>query len=205
MHRIEVFADVGCPFTHVGLRRIVDERDRRGVDVPLWVRAWPLEWLNGEQLDRRVVAQKVEVLREQVAPDLFTGFDPSQFPATSVPAMALTAHAYALHPDIGEHVALAVRWALFEQGRDIAAAGVLLDIAKRAGINLADNADEDRVLDDYRNGQARGVKGSPHFFVGDANYFCPTLEITHRSDGTLDIRFDPDSFVSFMATAFPSP
>jgi len=27
---LEVFADVWCPFTHVGLRRLIEERDRRG-------------------------------------------------------------------------------------------------------------------------------------------------------------------------------
>ena len=204
MDAVEVFADVGCPFTHVGLRRIVDERERRGVALPLWVWAWPLEWVNDEPLDRLAVAQKVDVLRKRVAPDLFTGFDPSAFPATSVLAMALTADAYAIAPSVGERVALAVRWALFEDGRDVASEAVLRDIAQIAGIDLSDSDDTDRVLDDYRTGQARGVKGSPHFFVGDADYFCPTLEITHRDDGTLDIRVDPDKFDSFMTTAFQS-
>ena len=198
---IEVFADVCCPFTHVGLRRIVEERDRRGVQVPLWVRAWPLEVVNGHQLDPLAVTQKVEVLRARVAPELFTGFDPSRFPATSLPAMALTAGAYAIGPELGERVALAVRWALFEEKRNIAERDVLRDIALREGVALPDDGAQDQVLQDHRVGQARGVQGSPHFFVGDAGYFCPTLEITH-TEGRLDIRFDPANFDSFMTAAF---
>jgi hypothetical protein len=27
---IEVFADVGCPFAHIGLLAVAEERDRRG-------------------------------------------------------------------------------------------------------------------------------------------------------------------------------
>jgi hypothetical protein len=49
---IEVFADAGCPFTHVGLRRLVEHRDHAGRDdVVLRVRAWPLELVNGHPLD----------------------------------------------------------------------------------------------------------------------------------------------------------
>src|SRR6478735_6336015 len=40
---IEVFADVRCPFAHVGLRRLVERRRALGRDdVRLVVRAWPM-------------------------------------------------------------------------------------------------------------------------------------------------------------------
>ena len=49
---IEVFADVACPFTHIGLRRLVEQRAALGRDdVTLLVRAWPLELVNGKPLD----------------------------------------------------------------------------------------------------------------------------------------------------------
>ena len=84
---IEVFADVGCPFTHVGLRRMVDRRDELGrTDVVLRVRAWPLEHVNHTPLDPAFIAEEVAAIRVQVAPDLFTGFVPGAFPATSLPA-----------------------------------------------------------------------------------------------------------------------
>lgn len=46
---VEVFADITCPFTHVGLRRLVRHRESVGRnDVVLRVRAWPLELVNDE-------------------------------------------------------------------------------------------------------------------------------------------------------------
>lgn len=65
---IEVFADVVCPFTHVGLRRLVERRHELGSSAVLRVRAWPLELVNGEPLAADVVAEEVRELREQVAP-----------------------------------------------------------------------------------------------------------------------------------------
>jgi hypothetical protein len=51
---VEVFADVGCPFAHVGLRRFVERRDELGRDdVVLWVRAWPLELVNARPAPHR--------------------------------------------------------------------------------------------------------------------------------------------------------
>ena len=94
--RIEVYAEVGCPFTHVGLHRLLQQRDARGSDVRVRVRAWPLEWVNNRPLDPGFVAREVDALRETVAPDLFYGFDPATFPATSIPAFGLAAAAYSL-------------------------------------------------------------------------------------------------------------
>ena len=198
---IEVFADVRCPFAHVGLSRIVQQRAARGADVPLQIRAWPLEVVNQEPLDPDLIAEEVAALRAQIAPDLFTGFDPTRFPTTSMPALALTAGAYAIGLGVGERVALALRWALFEQGRDIASVDVLLDIAQSAGAPLPHDCELDRVRDDLTDGRARGVIGSPHFFIGDNDYFCPTLAIT-RTDEGLHIAGDPATFDALLEAAF---
>jgi hypothetical protein len=48
------------------------------------------------------------------------------------------------------------------------------------------------VRDDLTDGRARGVIGSPHFLIGDNDYFCLTLAIT-RSDEGLHIAGDPVS------------
>jgi hypothetical protein len=103
MDVIEVFADVSCPFTHVELRRLVARRAAEGHATPvLVVRAWPLELVNGQPLDPGFVAEEVGALREQVAPDLFAGFDPAAFPVTSIPALALAHAAYAVDAPTGE-------------------------------------------------------------------------------------------------------
>ncbi len=178
---IEVFADVACPFTHVGLRRFVERRAQVGATgVVLRIHAWPLELVNGTPLDPHHIAAEVEAIRAQVAPDLFAGFDPAAFPATSIPAFRLAAAAYARDDATGEAVSLAIRDALFEHGQDISRPEVLAAIADRYGVGEA--ADESCVHDDWADGRARGVIGSPHFFTGAQGQFCPLLHIT-RVDG----------------------
>ena len=66
---IEVFADIWCPFAHVGLRAIEEQRARAGRrDVAIWVRAWPLELVNGAPLDPAVTKEHADDLRDEVAP-----------------------------------------------------------------------------------------------------------------------------------------
>ena len=71
---IEVFADISCAFTYVGLLRVIEERDTRGSTEPIHAKAWPLELVNGIPLSGALVAEKVHALRAHVAPDLFAGF-----------------------------------------------------------------------------------------------------------------------------------
>jgi 2-hydroxychromene-2-carboxylate isomerase len=191
---IEVFADVRCPFTHVGLRRLVERRSARRAEFTLRLRAWPLELVNGAPLDVNLVEKEVRALREQLAPDLFAGFSPAGFSPTSLPALALTAAAYDRDDTTGEAVALALRWAFFEEGRDIADPGMLGDIARTAGVTWSEGDGHERVLDEWSDGAGRGVVGSPHFFVGGEGWFCPYLDISHddrgfriaANDGALD-------------------
>lgn len=199
---VEVFADVACPFTHVGLRRLVARRDHLGRDdVVLRVRAWPLELVNGAAPTGDVVAEEIEVLREVVAPDLFQGFDPTRFPRTTIPALALTASAYRRDERTGEAVSLALRTALFEEGRDIGDRDELAMIARSFRLVLDDPDAERWVHEDWHEGERRGVIGSPHFFVGEHAFFCPTLEIA-RVKSHLEIGFDRDAFNAFSAVVF---
>jgi predicted DsbA family dithiol-disulfide isomerase len=195
---IEVFADVRCPFAHVGIRRFVERRTALGrPDVTIRVRAWPLELVNDEPLDPDAVAEEVDALRAQVAPDLFAGFDESHFPPTSLPALVLAAAAYEHSDEIGESVSLALREALFEQRRDIASPDVLLDIASAAGIELPAGDARQQVLDDWEEGRQRDVVGSPHFFVDGKGFFCPSLQI-ERVDGRLEITSNRAIFDAFL-------
>jgi predicted DsbA family dithiol-disulfide isomerase len=198
---IEVFADVLCPFTHVGLRRFVHLRESAPRPVVLRVRAWPLEVVNGEPLDAQFVADEVEHLRASVAPDLFVGFDPSAFPSTSIPALALSAAVYRQDLTTGEAVALALRDLVFEHGRDVADPRVLDDVAERFGVSV-EPADTDSVAADHAEGKARGVVGSPHFFTPEGSFFCPSLDISRDDDGTLHIRFDQTGFERFVDACF---
>jgi predicted DsbA family dithiol-disulfide isomerase len=198
---IDVFADVVCPFTHVGLRRLVARRAELGGDEILQVRAWPLELVNGAPLEAELVAEEIEALREHAAPDLFEGFDADCFPSTSLPAMTLAAEAYGRDPQLGEQVSLHLRDALFEEGRDIGAPEVVADIAGAHGLDEPVAVDRASIDADWEEGRRRGVEGSPHFFLGSQGFFCPSLEI-ERVDGHLQIGFDPTRFEEFAARAF---
>ena len=199
MSTIEVFADVRCPFAHVGLQRLTARRDRTGAGFVVRPRAWPLELVNAAPLDPVMIAQKVDALRRQVAPDLFTGFDPERFPASSLPALAVEAAARTVDPATGERAALLLRHALFEEGRDVSQPAELEAIVRALGLPVgAADAAMPVVLDDWDEGRRRGVVGSPHFFAGDGQYFCPALQIGHV--GTeLRIDVDGERFDDFFA------
>jgi predicted DsbA family dithiol-disulfide isomerase len=197
---IEVFADVCCPFTHVGLRRLVQRREQLGRRGDVVVRAWPLELVNGEAVAAETVAEEVEALRAQVAPDLFKGFDPTTFPVTTLPALALAAAAYRRSRPLGERVSLAVRDALFEEGRDVADEAVLAEIGREHDV-VPEPVDDAAVLTDWKDGRRRGVLGSPHLFTAGHDAFCPSLDI-RRVDGDLRIEPDAAALERFVDLAF---
>jgi predicted DsbA family dithiol-disulfide isomerase len=196
---IEAYADIWCPFAHVGLRTVRGRRRERGrEDVALRIHAWPLELVNGRPQDAEATAVHIRELRKQVPVNLFVGFDAENFPSTTLPALALAARAYCQSDATGEAVSFAVRDALFEEGRDISDSAVLDDIAAENGIGAGEERDRERVLEDWRQGQARGVKGSPHFFCGERDVFCPSLDIGKREDGHLVINSNREALDAFL-------
>ncbi len=201
MTHIEVYADIVCPFTHVGLRRLHDVRAARGSTAAVRVRAWPLELVNGAPVAADLVAREIDGLRTEVAPDLFGGFRAATFPRTSMPAFGLAAAAYQLDESVGEAVSLALRDAVFEEGRDVGETSVLRAIADSFGITPFDAAaTEAAVRSDWERGQARGVQGSPHFFTDGRDWFCPTLDIHHEGDD-FEVNFDVEAMHDFYETA----
>ena len=159
MSRVEVFADIVCPFTHVGLRRLSEARRGRETSPVVRVRAWPLEWLNGVPLDPDMVAHEIDALRAQVAPDMFAGFDAATFPRTSIPAFGLAAAAYAVDDLTGEVMSLALRDALFERGKDISDDDVLREIGQPFGVEpLARSVAESAVRTDWERGKRETCK-----------------------------------------------
>ena len=200
---IEVYADIWCPFAHLGLRSVIQRRNTLGRhDVAVRVHAWPLELINHGPLDPATTASHVEELRSQVAPDLFAGFDERRFPRTTLPALALAAAAYRNDDRTGEAVSLALRDALFEHGEDISDPQVLARIADAQGLAGAGPADERQVLKDWEGGRTRGVKGSPHFFSGELESFCPALSMARDESGHLHIHRDAEALDKFLAECF---
>lgn len=199
---VEVFADVGCPFTHIGLARFVEARAERGrLDVHLRVHAWPLEIVNGKPMDPGFIAEEIDEIRPQLDRDYFEGFEQASFPRTSLPAMALAAAGYGVDEPTGEAISLELRRLLFDHGTDISDPEVLAAVAKRNSVAF-DPADHEShrevVTADYELGRSRGVVGSPHFFTSKGDFFCPALTIGRDDQGRLHVKADPVAFGAFL-------
>lgn len=197
MDTVEVFADVLCPFTHVGLHTLIDRRTQRGLDEPrLRIRAWPLELINGAPLDPDHIAAEIVALRASVRPDLFTGFSVETFPRTSMAAFALTAAADRTgDPALIEKVGMALRDEVFEHGLDIGRPEVVQAVAARFGLTPLDaDVAEAAVRADWAEGKKRGVVGSPHFFTPDGGgWFCPGLAISRDAAGEFTVAWKEGS------------
>lgn len=197
MSTVEVFADVLCPFTHVGLHTLIDRRTERGLEEPrLRIRAWPLEFVNGKPLDPDHIAAETVALRGSVRPDLFKGFSKETFPSTSMAAFALTAAADRTGDQVLiEQVGMALRDAVFEQGLDIGRPEVVQTVADRFGLATLDADSTDAaVRADWDEGKRRGVVGSPHFFTADGgSWFCPGLAISRDDVGNFIVAWKEGS------------
>jgi predicted DsbA family dithiol-disulfide isomerase len=197
---VEVFADITCPFTHVGLKRVVEHVAEIDHPIDVIVRAWPLEWVNGTALDAAAVVVKAGVLHDQLGVNDFAGLREDRWPSSTIPALELAATAYAVDAATGLAVSVALREAVFEEGRDVSDPDVLAEIAAAHGVTAREvGAAGDAVRADYDDGLARGVSGSPHFWVGSDDFFCPALDIGHDADHHLTARFDPEGLAEFFA------
>lgn len=204
MTTVEVFADITCPFAHVGLKRVAAHLAGSGGATSIVVRSWPLEWVNGAPMDFEPVETKARALHDQLGVDDFGKLSKTSWPTTTLPALELAALAYERDADVGLAVSLELRAALFEQGRNIADDEVLAMIAGRHGLRPHAGIGA-TVQADYDEGRARGVMGSPHFFIVDRNFFCPALDLGHDNAGKLTARFDPAGLAAFLAAALPNP
>jgi len=200
---VEVFADIWCPFTHVGLRAFDEQRILTGcTDLGIRVRPWPLELVNGRPLDPVVTRAHVDDLRAQVAPKLFCRVDLDHFPTSTLDALALVEGAYRKAQSTGERASFMLRDALFEEGRDISDSTVLAKIAEDLGLDMPDDINHAAVIAGWHEGQERGVLGSPHFFCGDNDVFCPSLDITKGSEDDLAIIMDASRLTEFLEQCF---
>lgn len=198
---VEVYADIWCPFAYLGLSRLLAVRDRMAPGLPVVVRAWPLEQVNGEPLRAETVTEEARELRAQVAPELFAGLTGQHFPSSTLPALGLAAQAYRYGNGMGEQVSMALRRALFEADQDVSDPAVLSQLAARFDLDLPSEEQAERAVGvDYAEGQRRGVQGSPHFFLGSADSFCPNLTVT-RVEGHLHISLEQDRLQAWLHAA----
>ena len=199
MQIVEVYADITCPFAHVGLKRVIQHVREMSEPADVIVRAWPLEWVNGAPLAYDAVLVKARALTEQLGVSDFDGLRAEAWPSSTIPALELAGAASARDHATGLAVSLDLRAALFERGEDISDPQVLAALAAAHGLTPPPAGSSAAVQADYDGGRARGVQGSPHFFVASDDFFCPALDLGHDDGGHLTARFDADMLAAFFA------
>jgi len=203
MQTIEVYADITCPFTHVGLKRVMQHVGEMSEPAEVIVRAWPLEWVNDSPLDVDAVFVKAAALTAQLGIDDFSGLRADAWPSSTIPALNLAASAYDQDAATGLAVSLELRATVFEQGEDVGDTDVLARIANAHDLPTPSSEPSAAIRADYDGGLERGVKGSPHFFVAADDFFCPALDLGHDADGHLTARFDADMLADFFSRLDP--
>lgn len=175
---IVVYSDVGCPWAHLAVYRVLAARKRLGLDgeVVLDHRAFPLELFNRRPTPRRIVSAEVPVVGGL---DPHAGWqmwqdDLATWPVTTLPALEAVQAAKAQGLEASERLDRALRVAFFGQSRCISLRHVILDVAAGAGLDVAalsEALDDGRarrtVLDQAAAAEESEVKGSPHLFLAD--------------------------------------
>jgi predicted DsbA family dithiol-disulfide isomerase len=199
MTTIEVYADITCPFAHVGLKRVAEHVRAMSAPAAVMIRAWPLEWVNGAPLAVDAVLVKAAALTDQLGINDFAGLRADRWPTSTIPALDLIASAYERDASTGLAMGLELRAALFERGEDVGDLDVLSKIAADHGLAAPTAETSARVQADFDHGRAIGVKGSPHYFVEADDFFCPALDLGHDPDGHLTARYDAHMLDEFFA------
>ena len=188
---IAVYSDLGCPWSHLTVHRLLATRASMGLDaeVTLDHRPFLLELANQEPTPRRTLDAEIPVLG---------GLDPaagwqmwqapeSAWPVTMLLPMESVQAAKEQSIRAGEQLDRALRVAFFAESRCISLRSVILEVA--AGCSqvdvdaLAEALDDGRarraLLDQHRVAEAGGeVNGSPHLFLPDGtNAHNPGIEM----------------------------
>src|SRR5947209_13791354 len=149
---IVVFSDVGCPWAHLAVYRLLTARERLGLGDAVRPdhRAFPLEIFNRRPTPRRVVSAEVPVVG---------GLDPkagwqvwqedlSTWPVTTLPALEAVQAAKEQGLAASERLDRALRVAFFGQSRCISMRHVILEVADGCGVDADALA---AALDDGRS------------------------------------------------------
>jgi predicted DsbA family dithiol-disulfide isomerase len=177
---IVVYTDVACGWSTVAIHRLLAARHRLGLDddVHLDHRLFFLEDVNRAPVSLRLVDAEIPVLAA-LEPDLglrpFPG-DPSTWPVSSLLANEAVHAAKAQGPAAAEQLDLALRLALFRDGRCISLLHEVLDVAGTCaavdagalGDALADGRARGAMLRDY-GARVDDIQGSPHLFLPDGH------------------------------------
>ena len=194
---VQVWSDLGCPWSHAVVWRLWDARRRLGLEgrVHFDHHAFPLELFNDEPTPRWHIDVEAPVV-ETIAPR--AGWQPwsapdSAWPVTLLPPMEAVQAAKLQSLGAAEALDRGLRRALYAESRCISLRHVILEVAGETdAVDVADLAaalDDGRarraIMDDWRTAQGDEVRGSAHLFVPDGtNGQNPGIEIGWEDDGS---------------------
>ena len=194
---IQIWSDLGCPWSHVVVWRLHDARRRLGLEgrVAFDHHAFPLELFNNEPTPRRHIDVEAPVA-QTLAPR--AGWQPwsapdSAWPVTLLPPMEAVQAAKLQSLEASEALDRGLRRALFAESRCISLRHVILEVAAETDAvdvsALAAALDEGRaraaLMADWRIAQGDEVRGSAHLFAPDGTQGQnPGIKIGWEDDGS---------------------
>lgn len=194
---IQVWSDLGCPWSHVVVWRLHDARRRLGLEerVTLDHHAFPLELFNSEPMPRWHIDVEAPVA-QQLAPR--AGWQPwsapdSTWPVTLLPPMEAVQAAKLQSLAASEALDRGLRRALYGESRCISLRHVILEVATETDAvdvtTLAEALDDGRaraaLTADWAAARTDAVRGSAHVFAPDGtNDENPGIGIGWEDDGS---------------------
>ncbi len=181
---IVVYADLGCPWAHLAVHRLLATRHTMGLDteVVLDHRAFVLELVNARATPRRILDAEIPVvggLDPGAGWQVWQG-DEWAWPVTTLLPLEAVQAAKEQGLRASEQLDRALRVAFFGESRCISLRHVILDVARTCpdvdvdalAAPLDDGRARRAVLEQHHQAEADvDVKGSPHVFLPDGSQF----------------------------------
>ena len=216
---LQVWSDLGCPWSHVVVWRLHDARRRLGLEdrVRLDHHAFPLELFNSEPTPRwhiDVEAPAAQGLAPRAGWQPWSAPD-STWPVTLLPPMEAVQAAKLQSLGASEALDRGLRRALYGESRCISLRHVILEVATETDAvdvtSLAEALDEGRaraaLMDDWAVARTDAVRGSAHVFAPDGtNDENPGIGIGWEDDGSPAGRYwierdEPDAIEDLVRRA----
>lgn len=211
---IQVWSDLGCPWSHAVVWRLWDARRRLGLEERLRFdhHVFPLELFNSEPTPRPLleaewpVAARVAPLagwQAWAAPD-------STWPVTMLPPMEAVQAAKLQSLEASEALDRGLRRAFWAESRCISLRHVILEVADESGVvevaALAAALDDGRgrraLADDWAVARGDEVRGAAHLFLPDGtNAQNPGIAVAWEGDVPDVVTDDPGAIDELVRRA----
>lgn len=187
---VAVYADIGCPWSHVAVFRLHSTRARLGLDqrVRFDIRAFPLELINEQPTPKRILDAEIPVagaLEPEAGWQMWQR-PTYEFPVTTLLALEAVEAAKEQGLRASEALDRALRVAFFGRSRCISMRDEILDVASSCDEmdpdplkkSLDDGSARPAIIEQWHVAGACSVEGSPHLFLADGtNIHNPGIEM----------------------------